>query len=145
VKLPPYNGTRQRLHVEVGGFRFAPLPSLDGKKPRTEAIVLMGLDASTWAIPDAVISFVLKVFAPLVYSTVLSVLKKQFHKKGGTKLSSRLLERRELYDRVEAHVQQRLAKLAAAAAAAGAGAGAGAAAGGPGGKGSSSSTAAARH
>jgi hypothetical protein len=142
VKLPPYNGTRQRLHVEVGGFRFAPLPSLDGKKPRTEAIVLMGLDASTWAIPDAVISFVLKVFAPLVYSTVLSVLKKQFHKKGGTKLSSRLLERRELYDRVEAHVQQRLAKLAAAAAAA---AGAEAAAGGPGGKGSSSSTAAARH
>jgi hypothetical protein len=37
------------------------------------------LPAAKWVVPDAIISFVLKVFAPLVYKSVLKVLKRMFH------------------------------------------------------------------
>jgi hypothetical protein len=73
----------------------------------------MGLDGSEITIPDAIISFVLKVFAPLVYQTVLRCLKKTFHASNGSKLMEKLKERESLYGTLAKHVERFLGKKAA--------------------------------
>eukprot|EP00775_Hariotina_reticulata_P012733 gene12733-12863_t len=80
VKLPQH-GRTMRLNMEAGGFKFKPLPPHPDRPgvARTEATVLVAIDSAKWVVPDAVISFVLKVFSPLVYKSVLKVLKRMFH------------------------------------------------------------------
>ena len=100
--------------MEVGGFYFKPLlPDPVTGEPRADVTVLLALDGSDIAIPDAIISFVLKVFSPLVYQTVLRCLKKQFHSKSGSKLTEKLRERQSLYGPLAKHVERFLAKKGA--------------------------------
>jgi hypothetical protein len=80
-----------------------------------------------WVVPDALISFVLKVFAPLVLKSVLKVLQRMFHSSsnGGAKgphggsacsgstLMQRLAARPE-YAAIGAHARHYLAAKAAA-------------------------------
>lgn len=60
--------------------------------PRTEVTVLVSIDAARFVVPDSIISFVLKVFAPLVHRNVLGIFKRMFHKTtptaGGGSMSS---------------------------------------------------------
>ena len=104
------SGSRFRLHVDVGGFCFKPLLAdpVTGE-PRTDVTILFTLDGANIAIPDAFISFGLKVFFPLVYQTVLRCLKKMFHSKSGSKLTERLQERQSLYRPLAKHVERFLA------------------------------------
>lgn len=69
------------LHLTAGGFRLVPLPPAPDKPttPRTEVTVLATIDAARLVVPEAIISCVLKVFAPLVYKSVLKVLAHMFH------------------------------------------------------------------
>jgi hypothetical protein len=88
-----------------------------------------------WVVPDALISFVLKVFAPLVLKSVLKVLQRMFHtssaKPGGARpgsadgaacsgsaLTQRLAARPE-YAAIGAHARRYLAAQAAAQAGSG--------------------------
>jgi hypothetical protein len=79
-----------------------------------------------WVVPDALISFVLKVFAPLVLKSVLKVLKRMFHSSSngaaasadgtacsGSALTQRLASRPE-YAAIGAHARRYLAAKAAA-------------------------------
>jgi hypothetical protein len=80
VVLP--QGTRaQRMPLDAGGFMFVPLPPAPDRPgvPRTECTVLMSVDARRLHVPDSIVSFVLRVFAPLVYRSVLHVLQGMFH------------------------------------------------------------------
>lgn len=77
------------LTMDAGGFKFVPLPPDPARPsvPRMEATVLLSIDAKGFVVPDAVISFILKVFAPLVYKSVLKVLAKLFHPDASIKRS----------------------------------------------------------
>jgi len=109
-RQPVTSGRRCRLHVDVGGFCFKPLlPNPVTGEPRTDVTVLFTLDGSNIAIPDAFISFGLKVFFPLVYQTVLRCLKKMFHSQSDSKLAERLQERQSLYRPLAKHVERFLA------------------------------------
>jgi hypothetical protein len=82
-----------------------------------------------WVVPDALISFVLKVFAPLVLKSVLKVLQRMFHSSSkpvrakpgsadaaacsGSTLTQRLAARPE-YAAIGAHARHYLAAQAAA-------------------------------
>eukprot|EP00878_Enallax_costatus_P021354 GHUV01022603.1.p1 GENE.GHUV01022603.1~~GHUV01022603.1.p1 ORF type:complete len:474 (+),score=108.82 GHUV01022603.1:587-2008(+) len=81
----PQHPRTLRMIMHAGGFKFIPLPP-DPAKPnvqRMEAIVLMSMDAKKFVIPDTIISFLLKIFAPLVYKSVMKVLGSIFHQKNG--------------------------------------------------------------
>lgn len=71
----PAHPRAQRLTMNAGGFLFKPLPPHPSRPSqlRMEAVVLVSIDATKWLVPDAIISFVLKVFAPLVYKSVIKV------------------------------------------------------------------------
>lgn len=117
---PPPQPRAMRLTMEAGGFRFVPLPPHPDRPgvPRTLVDVLVVSDATRWAVPDAVISFILKVFAPLVHRTVVKVLRRLFHAaeasaEGDGALLARLASR-PVYGAVAGHVEAFLAKQAAA-------------------------------
>lgn len=80
IELPKHARTLP-IHMNVGGFRLVPVqPSPDKPDtPRTEVTVLVSIDAARFVIPDNIISCVLKVFAPLVYKSVLKVFTRMFH------------------------------------------------------------------
>eukprot|EP00882_Tetradesmus_deserticola_P008837 GHRQ01009321.1.p1 GENE.GHRQ01009321.1~~GHRQ01009321.1.p1 ORF type:complete len:198 (+),score=76.45 GHRQ01009321.1:13-606(+) len=86
----PQHGRAQRLTMDAGGLKFRPLPPHPGRPgvQRVEATVLASIDASRWALPDSLISFVLKVFAPLLLKAVLKVLQRMFHSSSKGKTSS---------------------------------------------------------
>ncbi|KAF6260429.1 hypothetical protein COO60DRAFT_1700303 [Scenedesmus sp. NREL 46B-D3] len=130
----PQHVRAQRLTMDGGGFKFRPLqphPDRPGVQ-RMEATVLASIDASRWAVPDALISFVLKVFAPLVLKSVLKVLQRMFHSSSNGKTSggsacsgSTLMQRlavRPEYAAIGAHAQRYLAAEAAGHARGGCGA-----------------------
>lgn len=77
----PANQRAVRLTMDAGGFKFVPLAPDPSRPevPRTEATVLVSIDAKRFVVPDPVITFVLKVFSPLVYKSVVKVLAKLFH------------------------------------------------------------------
>lgn len=72
-----------RMTMHAGGFRFVPLPPDPSRPhvPRTEATVLLSFDAKKFVLPDAAISFILKIIAPLIYKSVHKVLDMMFHGK----------------------------------------------------------------
>jgi hypothetical protein len=80
IELPKHPRT-MHMHMNVGGFRMMPLqPSADKPNtPRTEVTVLASIDATCFVVPDSIISCILKVFAPLVYKSVLKVFARMFH------------------------------------------------------------------
>jgi hypothetical protein len=123
-----------------GGFVMQPLPPHPDKPdtPRTEVTVLASIDSARFVLPDSVVGVILKVFAPLVYKSVLKVLHRMFHQAAGRAgrmpstaaaasgpsecggSSSMLLERLALrpeYAAVDAHAARVLAAQQAAAAA----------------------------
>jgi len=133
--------------MNVGGFKLVPLPPLPDQPdvPRTEVTVLVSMDAASFVLPDSIISFILKVFAPLVHKSVLKVFNRAFHASdgpaaaagrcpsggpgsarsppsagscSGSMLVERLLLRPE-YAALDAHAQRFLAAQAPATAAAG--------------------------
>jgi hypothetical protein len=77
----PKRGRTIPIHMNPGGFRFKPLPPSPDKPdtPRTEVMVCVSMDAARFAIPDHVISILMRVFAPLVHKSVLSVFTRMFH------------------------------------------------------------------
>eukprot|EP00878_Enallax_costatus_P014374 GHUV01015034.1.p1 GENE.GHUV01015034.1~~GHUV01015034.1.p1 ORF type:complete len:383 (+),score=100.58 GHUV01015034.1:321-1469(+) len=106
-----------RIVMDAGGFKFVPLPSDPARPgcPRMEATVLLSMDAKRFALPDSIISFMLKVLAPLVYKSVVSVLSKLFHpdaqkgSKGGAGGHSALLDRlrsRPMYAGIDEHAKR---------------------------------------
>ncbi|WIA09921.1 hypothetical protein OEZ85_010135 [Tetradesmus obliquus] len=126
----PQHARGQRLTMDAGGFKFMPLPPHPARPgvPRMEVTVLVSIDASRWVVPDALISFVLKVFAPLVLKSVLKVLQRMFHSSSSSKggagspagaacsgsaLTQRLAARPE-YAAVGAHARRYLVAKAAA-------------------------------
>jgi hypothetical protein len=80
IELPKHPRT-MHMRMNVGGFRMTPLqPSADKPNtPRTEVTVLVSIDATRFVVPDNIISCMLKVFAPLVYNSVLKVFARMFH------------------------------------------------------------------
>lgn len=116
VDKPAYKGKRDRLHLETSCFNFTPLPpSAPGGRPRTHVTVVINIDAGMAYVPDAIISFILKVFSPIVYRIVVKVLKKHFHEMKDSALLQRLAQRPE-YARLQKHADRYLAKQAEAAA-----------------------------
>eukprot|EP00879_Flechtneria_rotunda_P012757 GHRR01013321.1.p1 GENE.GHRR01013321.1~~GHRR01013321.1.p1 ORF type:complete len:363 (+),score=102.08 GHRR01013321.1:695-1783(+) len=121
----PQHPRAQRLTMDAGGFLFKPLPPDPARPnvPLTETTVLVSIDAKKWTVPEAIISFVLKVFSPLVYRSVVKVLKRMFHTgtsatdgdASGSALMDRLALRPE-YASIAANVRRYLNKNAAAAA-----------------------------
>lgn len=81
----PHHTRTVPVHMNVGGFKLVPLPPLPDQPdvPRTEVTVLVSMDAASFVLPDSIISFILKVFAPLVHKSVLKVFKRAFHASDG--------------------------------------------------------------
>lgn len=77
----PQHARALRMTMHAGGFRFTPLPPDPSRPtvPRMEATVLISFDAKKFVVPDAIISFILKVIAPLIHKSVLKVLHTLFH------------------------------------------------------------------
>lgn len=91
--------------MHAGGFKLIPLPP-DPLKPdvhRTEVIVLMSMDAKKFLVPEAVISFLLKIFAPLVYKSVMKVMGGIFNNKASRAVAGdAAVKHSALLDRLEA-------------------------------------------
>lgn len=112
----PDSSRALRVIMDAGGFKFVPLPSERPGVPRMEATVLVSFDAKRLALPDAIISFILKVLAPLLYKSVVSVLAKLFHpddqrssKCGAADSHSALLDRlksRPMYAVIDEHAKK---------------------------------------
>ncbi|WIA14126.1 hypothetical protein OEZ85_002670 [Tetradesmus obliquus] len=69
----------------------------DGEQQQTQVCVVANIETESH-VPEAIISFVLKVFAPFFYSTVLKVLASAF--KPGDPLPQRIAGHHELYDMI---------------------------------------------
>ena len=88
--MPPKHPRTISVRMNVGGFKLVPLPPLPDSPdtPRTEVTVLVSIDATAFVVPDSIISFILKVFAPLVHKNVLAVFRRMFHQAGGSAVAA---------------------------------------------------------
>jgi hypothetical protein len=110
--LPGGYDARTHLLLQSGScMLLQPLPpAVPGGPSRTKAIVVGIIDAGVGAyVPEAVVTFVLKSFAPFVYKAALKTLAGAFHKDSDP-LPSRIRQRPELYQLLEERVAQYLAK-----------------------------------
>lgn len=100
-------GFDARTHVQIvegSCMRLCPLPPKEaGGKPRTKVVVVTMLDSGTW-VPEAIITFVLKVFAPFFFSAVVKVVESAFDEPDGP-LPSRIAQRPELYSVMRERVE----------------------------------------
>lgn len=102
MELPPGSAARTRYRLHPGCMWFTPLaPDPATGNPRLDATVIITLDARRVLINDTLISFFLKVFAPLVYRSVNSACRRIFHPRPGSGDASPLVhkmrERPDLY------------------------------------------------
>ncbi|KIY94769.1 hypothetical protein MNEG_13193, partial [Monoraphidium neglectum] len=92
-------GYAARTHVEIlpgSCMRLEPLPPKEaGGRPRTKVVVVTMLDSGQW-VPEAIITFVLMVFAPFFFSAVTKVVNTSFLDPSAP-LMQRIGERPELY------------------------------------------------
>ncbi|KAI8468372.1 MAG: hypothetical protein J3K34DRAFT_12713 [Monoraphidium minutum] len=97
--LTPPAGYEARTHVQVlpgSCLRLCPLPpKAPGGKGRTRVVVVTMLDSGAW-VPEAVITFVLQVFAPFFLTAVQKVIASSFHDPSDP-LPSRIEGHPELY------------------------------------------------
>ncbi len=90
-------------------MRLTPLqPATPGGPPRTRVSVVGHLDARMPSVPDALIHFVLRVFAPFMYKTVLKVLQRSFADPDGP-LRQRMKQRAKMYGGLQQRVDEYLA------------------------------------
>eukprot|EP00882_Tetradesmus_deserticola_P012675 GHRQ01013432.1.p1 GENE.GHRQ01013432.1~~GHRQ01013432.1.p1 ORF type:complete len:362 (+),score=121.86 GHRQ01013432.1:773-1858(+) len=69
----------------------------DGEQQQTQVCIVANIETETH-VPEAIISFVLKVFAPFFFNTALKVLASAF--KPGDPLPERMAARHQLYDMI---------------------------------------------
>lgn len=76
----------------------------DSCTQQTKVVIVANIETGMGNVPEAIIQFVLRVFAPFMYSTVLKVLHNTFDDPSQA-LPQRLLEHHELYDMVRQRCQ----------------------------------------
>lgn len=84
AQLDAGSAARKRYRLGPSAIRFTPLPPDPAApgRPRLEATVVATLDARAVPVPDAVISFLLRVFAPVVYRSLTGACRRMFHPDG---------------------------------------------------------------
>lgn len=105
VAVPPLTPKYQRLAVEPDSwFRLVPLPPrAAGQSPRTFCQMLMHIDTKMRFVPGAVITFVLKVFAPFLFKMVQRLMSVSF-KNSADPIPQRMAQHPEYYARICADV-----------------------------------------
>ncbi|GBF90344.1 hypothetical protein Rsub_02450 [Raphidocelis subcapitata] len=97
--VEPPAGYEGRTHVQIlpgSCLRMVPLPPKSpGGKTRTGVVVVTMLDSGAW-VPEAIITFVLSVFAPFFYTAVRNVIDSAFDDPSSP-LPQRIAGRGELY------------------------------------------------
>jgi hypothetical protein len=81
-------------------------PEMTGAPERTKVIVTALIETHISYVPEAIIHFILRVFAPFFYSSVLKTLESCF--RAGQDLGKRLEQRPQLYARMEQRVKEYL-------------------------------------
>ena len=108
VPSPP--GYDARVHISfVPGSCMIMMPvkpEVAGAPERTKVIVTALIETHISYVPEAVIHFILRVFAPFFYSSVLKTLESCF--RPGQDLGKRLGQRPQLYEMIEERVKEYL-------------------------------------
>ncbi|KAG2493722.1 hypothetical protein HYH03_008235 [Edaphochlamys debaryana] len=115
LELPPGVEKDRRLRVlRPSAIKFMPLPPKTPDGPgRTLCYMQAYIDPGIRNLPGFVISFVLKVLSPFVYTAVQKTLAAAF-KSPGLPLPSRIAQRPELYDWVARRTREYIAAKQAA-------------------------------
>ncbi|GBF98776.1 hypothetical protein Rsub_11358 [Raphidocelis subcapitata] len=80
IELDPDHHRRTRYRLSPSCVAFVPLPAdPQSGAPRLDTTVVATLDARRVPVPDVIISFLLKIFAPLVYRSVVHACARLFH------------------------------------------------------------------
>eukprot|EP00879_Flechtneria_rotunda_P005552 GHRR01005845.1.p2 GENE.GHRR01005845.1~~GHRR01005845.1.p2 ORF type:complete len:215 (+),score=93.26 GHRR01005845.1:1005-1649(+) len=81
--------------------------SSDGNTQQTQVVVVANIETSMAYVPEAIIQFVLRVFAPFMYSAVVKVLTSTFGNPSEA-LPKRVAEHHKLYDQMRQRCQDYL-------------------------------------